>query len=196
MEIRLHDQVFICENEAAAVEQAFEQVFQILTDLNQQVSYFKINGEAVYADFDQYIETNLAEIKTIVVYTKTMQELLDDAVGSIQEYAVRAIPAIDKLVDEFYHEVKQETWNRFGQLVEGLQFIMDTINKVQEHQDWFEPAASLIAVKQKIAEKIVLLYSAMESQDRVWICDVLLYEIVPSLQALNTDRNSTSKHSH
>lgn len=192
MEIKLFDRVFICENRLEAVDQAFEQIHQLLMTSNQRVSCLEVDETAVYTDFERYIANNLAEINTIIVRVKTLKELLDEAIVSIQDYAARAIPEIDKLVDQFFREVNQETWNTFSNLLEGLQFIMDTLEVLSSQQALCKSFERFILLKQEMARKICSLQAALESQDRVRLSDVLLYEIIPSLQALIGKSNESA----
>lgn len=187
MQIKIFDRVFECDNQIAAVERVFEQVNQILADSDRHLSCLEINGIKVYKDYEQYIMANLDNIKTIVVIIKTLKELVDDAVISMRDYLVRAIPKIETIVDDIYRGMSQDTWSNFSQLLDGLQFIIDTLNVVGKHQDWYFNAEQLISVQQNLLRQIVMLQEAMESQDRVWLSDVLLYEIIPSFQALNKE---------
>ncbi|WP_425058492.1 hypothetical protein SCACP_31460 [Sporomusa carbonis] len=187
MQIKILDKVFECDNQVTAVEGVFEQINQILANSDQHLSCLEIDGVKVYHDYDQYIVANLEDIKTIIVRIKTLKELIDDAIISMQDYLVRAVPEIEATVDEFYQGASQHTWSNFSQLLDGLQFIVDTLNVVSKHQDWYYNAEQLILVKQNLLRQIVMLQEAMESQDRVWLNDVLLYEIIPSFQALNKE---------
>ncbi len=187
MQIKILDNVFECDNQVAAVEKVFEQINQILAKSDRRLSCLEINGIKVYQDYDQYIISNLENIKTIVVITNTLKELIDDTVISMQDYLVRAIPEIEVIVDEFSRGASQDTWSNFSQLMDGLQFIVDTLNALNKHQDWYFNAEQLISEQQNLLRKIVMLQEAMESQDRVWLNDVLLYEIIPSFKALNKE---------
>lgn len=187
MQIKILDKVFECDNQVAAVERVFEQINQMLADSNHHLSCLEINGIKVYQDYDKYIISNLENVNTVVVITKTLKELLADAIISMQDYLVRAVPEIEAMVDEFYRGANQDTWSNFSQLLDGLQFIIDTLNVVSKHQDLYYNVEQLISVQQNLLRQIVMLQEAMESQDRVWLNDVLLYEIIPSFQALNKE---------
>lgn len=185
MQIIVFDQVFECENEISAVENIFKQVNELLAESNQNLRCLDIDGVRIDEDYEQYIVENIETIKTIVVKVKALREIMDDTLKSIQEYIERAIPEIDMIVDEFYHDVSPNTWNKFTQLLEGLQFIVDSLNVVSENQDWYPNTPQYITVKQNLLKRIVMLQEAMERQDRVRISDVLLYEIIPSFKALS-----------
>ena len=186
MQIEVFDQVFECENEISAVENIFNQVNELLAKANLNLRCLEIDGAELYEDYEQYITENIETIKTIVVKVKTLLELMDDTLISIQEYLGRVIPEIDKIVDEFYHEVSSDTWNKFTQLLDGLQYIVDSLNVICENQDWYPNIPQFITVKQNLIKRIMML-QAMENKDRVRISDVLLYEIIPSLTALSRE---------
>lgn len=184
MQIKIWDEVFECPNEMAAIETVFEQINQLLADSTQRLSCLEVDGVEVFEDYSQYIVSNLSDIQTIVVKVKTLKELMDDTLISIHGYLERAIPEIEKIVDDFYHGVSQDTWNRFAQFMEGLQFIIDALESVSQHQEWYYNAAQFVLVKDNLLKQIIILQEALESQDRVRLSDALLYEIIPSFKAL------------
>jgi hypothetical protein len=184
MQIKILDKVYECENQIDAVGTIFDQIQQLLTQSNTSLSSFEIDGVELYSEYDQYIIDHIGSIKIIVINVKTLKELMDDTLNSIQEYTIKAIPAIDKMVNEFYQGVSQDTWDKFSQLLEGLQFIIDSLNTIGDNQDWYYNASQFEVVKQKLLRQIVMLQIAMESQDRVKLSDVLIYEIIPSFKAL------------
>ncbi|AET70308.1 hypothetical protein Desor_4907 [Desulfosporosinus orientis DSM 765] len=184
MRIEVLDKVYECENDISAVEEVFNLVNDLLAESNQNFRCLEVDGLELNQDFDQYIVENIKEIKTIVVKVKTLQELLKDTFISVKEYSDRVIPEIDKLVDEFYQEVSSATWERFEQLLEGLQYVIDTLDVINKHQDEFANN-QLPTIRQNLLKRIVMLQDALESQDRVRISDVLLYEIIPSFKSLS-----------
>ena len=185
MKIKLMDKVFTCDNRIPAVEETFNQINKLLADTRQVLNCLIIDNREIEEDYSQYIIDNLKEIDTIEIKVQSRQELIDDTLASIREYLERAVPEIDKLVDQFYQEVNQNTWQKFAQLMEGLQFIVDTLQVIDRNKDWYHNAVQFVQVSEKLRRQIVMLQEALESKDRVWLSDVLLYEITPSFQALN-----------
>ncbi|WP_371372073.1 hypothetical protein [Sporomusa aerivorans] len=184
MQIKILDKVFECENQIIAIGTIFDQVQQLLAQSNTSPSSFEIDGVELYSGYDQYIMDHIEDIKIIVINVKTLKELMDNTLSSIQEYLVRVIPEIDKMVDEFYQGVSQNTWDKFSQLTEGLQFIIDSLNTIGDNQSWYYNAYQFEFVKQNLLKQILMLQEAIESQDRVKLSDVLLYEIIPSFKTL------------
>lgn len=184
MQIKIWDKVFECPNEISAIENVFEQVNQLLATSTQKFSCLEVDGVEIYEDYSEYIVANLSDICTIIVKVKTLKELMDDTLISIHGYLERAIPEIEKIVDDFYHEVSQDTWNRFAQVMDGLQFIIDALESVSRHQEWYYNVAQFVLVKENLLKQIVMLQEALESQDRVRLSDALLYEIIPTFKNL------------
>lgn len=187
MEIKILDKIYECENQIAAIENIFDQVNAVLADSKVNISSIEIDGRELYSDYSQYILEHMEDIKTMVVKVKSLKELMDDTLISIQEYVVRAIPEIDTMVDEFYQEVTQNTWDKFGQLLEGLQYITNTLSAISDNKEWYYNASQFEIVSQNILRQIFMLQEAMELQDRVKLSDVLLYEITPSFKALDKE---------
>lgn len=184
MQIKILDQVFECDNQFSEVEDVFNKVSQLLTETKQHISSLEIDGVEVYEDYVQYIMANLDSIDTIVVNMKTLREMLEGALASIQDYLSRAIPEIEILADEFYQGISQNTWEKFAQLFDGLQLIIDSIQVVSEHPELYSNSAKFVEIKDSIIEQLSLLQSALESQDRVSVGDLMLYRLIPSFQML------------
>lgn len=187
MEIRILDKNYQCENQLAAVENIFDQINAVLADSKVSISSIEIDGAEIYDDYSQYILDNMEAIKTMVVNVKSLKELLDDSLISIQEYVARAIPEIDTMVDEFYQGVTQTTWDKFGQLLEGLQYITNALTTISDNKEWYYNAEQFEVIRQQLVRQIVMLDAAMEPQDRVKLSDVLVYEITPSFKALDKE---------
>lgn len=187
MIIKILDKVFDCDNDVVAIEDVFNTIKQLLADTDQKLSCIEVDGEEVFGDYGQYIIDNLAEIEIIHVKVKTLKELLQDAFISIEEYLVRVIPEIEILANEFNTEVDERTWNKFTQLLEGLQFILNTLGVIQEHPELCSNSEEFSNTKKVIENQIVILQEALENQDRVSIGDILLYEIMPGLAGLNRE---------
>lgn len=184
MEIKILDKVYTCENQIAAVEAVFAQINELLTASKVNISSITIDDEELYSDYSQYILEHMEGIKTIVVHVKSLQELMDDTLMSIQEYVIRAVPEIDIIVDEFYQEATPNTWDKFGQLLEGLQYITNTLAMISDNKEWYYNASQFEVIRQNLLRQIVMLQAAMELQDRVKLSDALFYEITPSFKAL------------
>lgn len=194
MEIVMLDQKFACKNEIAAVEQVFQQLSQWMEETGQQLVCLDIDGVEVSDGYEQYIVDHLADIQQIVVKVKTVRQLLADSLVLVRDYLERAIPAIDKLVDEFYHDVTPDTWKRFAQLLEGMDFILNRLEAVNQHAEWYFNARQFSLSKDNLSAKITMLQEAMVSQDRVWLSDLLLYEIVPVFKSLMMAINASQNN--
>lgn len=194
MQIKLLDQVFECYNQISALESVFEEINQVLIETNQNLKCFEIDGIELYEEYDQYIVDHIEDIQTIVIKVKTLKELVDDTFLLIKDYVTRGVPEIDTLADEFYHDVNQETWNKFTHLLDGLHFVINSLSSVSENQDCYYNASQFIVVHNNLLKQIVMLQEAMESQDRVRLCDVLIYEIIPSFTALQYEINKNIQY--
>ncbi|WP_434511445.1 hypothetical protein [Desulfitobacterium sp. AusDCA] len=185
MQIILLGQTYTCENNMFAIEQIFQKLSQILMENGQRIVGLEVDGVEICSNFDQYITDHLNNVQTIVVKVTTEQEFLNDSLLSIHEYIERAVLEIDKLVDQFYHEVSSETWNTFAQLLEGLQYIMGSLALVTQHEEWYFNIRQFVLAQENLSKAIVMLQNAAENKDRVWLCDALLYEIIPSFKLLS-----------
>lgn len=189
MHIYVLDQQFSCENTISEVETIFKQVL----GMNIQIDFLEVDEVKIDEKYNEYITEHLSEIKNIRIHVKKIEEVIHDMITSVQEYVVRAIPEIDKLVDQFYLEVTPETWNSFSQLLEGIQYIVNSLEVINQHLEMFSEPNLFSVAKDNLTLRITLLQDALESKDRVWLSDVLLYEIIPGfkllLKAIDTNIN-------
>lgn len=90
------------------------------------------------------------------------------------EYLGRAIPAIERLADHFYHEVTEAEWHQLSDMSEGIEWLIL----------FLQHAKSFPELIQEIEERCILLNQAVEARDYVLIGDYLLYEFVPLFQKI------------
>ena len=179
MRIKILEQVIELENHPSSIGELFTKIEEKLENTGQIFSHLTIDGNEIFTDYAQYLMQNIAEIQEIVVGTKSFRELLTETMGTAQEYLKRATPEVEKLCDEFYRGPTEDSWSKFAQLLEGLEWLLqvvtavDTYTLVTENQ---HPYAQLGTEFQKKAKE---LQEAMENTDYVLIGDLLRYEFIP-----------------
>lgn len=196
MNIYFLDKQFSCENTILEINKVFQEINLLISELNIQIGSYEIDGVKIDEDINQYIVEHITDIQNVIINAKAIDEQLLDMIASVRTYVVRAIPEIDKLVDQFYQDVTPDTWNIFSQLLEGLQYIINCLEVINQHTEIYKEPKLFIQAKDYLTSRIGLLQSALESKDRVWLCDVLLYEIIPAFQVIlrSIDSNTTNSN--
>lgn len=109
--------------------------------------------------------------------------LVDETIKSTYEYTENAIPLINKLAEEFYHQPNQKTWMQLTDLFEGIQWIIQSltqIDSIKELNDiindygiWNEYVQEVSKLNNIIPE----LETAIINEDNILIGDILMYEV-------------------
>lgn len=166
---------------------------EILVHVNETL----ISNELVYSHItvdgmDVYDEPLFFLTEGINLYTEVEIKAIDlntlsiDTLVSIEEYSSRAIPALNKLADDFYQKPVEESWHKLGELLEGI--------------TWFEKSSVYLAKSSALekyrtslshnlnfSNEISILDEAVERQDLVLIGDILKYEFSPRFESLKQE---------
>ncbi|MCM3743875.1 hypothetical protein M3193_06940 [Sporosarcina luteola] len=93
-------------------------------------SHFISDGTEVYDEHEEYLESNLDEIKELEIVIKTEKEFMNDVILSAEEYLQRAIPDVSTLADDFNRVPTSDTWDRFEMLLGGMEWLNDMLKVV------------------------------------------------------------------
>lgn len=161
-----------------------EKVNELIKDENTIFSHLVVDGVDVYENHEAYINEHLAELMKVEIVTNKATEMIWETAQSVRDYLERAIPALEKLVDESYEEFSQETWEGISQLIEGLQWMLQfkefTQQSPRQPENWDEFAENFAVCE----EQFTPLLDAIEAQDTILISDILAYEITPAYEEI------------
>jgi len=107
--------------------------------------------------------------------------LYGEILTSTVEYLERAIPMVGKLAEGFYNGPDKAVWERFNQLLEGFQWLVNG----QEHlRKRFPTDAELQSLQVVFCGKLAELSEALENSDFIFMADLLNFEIIPVLESV------------
>jgi hypothetical protein len=87
-----------------------------------------------------------------------------------------ALPALTLLADEFYRLPNSETWQRFDQMLEGIQWITGLTETFRLDKAILKDS-SLVEYCESLQLQLIPLIDAMEQKDNALIADILNYEV-------------------
>lgn len=122
--------------------------------------------------------------KEIELKVKIMEDFIRANLQNAVDYLQRAIPEVRALSDSFYRGASKETWQKFEQLLEGLQWLAEVCSGVREKQN-LPNSDHYREIVIKMGEKLGELGEALEKPDQVLIGDLIVYEILPVLEELD-----------
>lgn len=184
MNLKFMDEVLTIENNFEALNEALTKCNERLEDSDYVFSHFLIDGTEMYDDVEGYLQEHLNSVNEIELILRTKAEMINDIMLSAESYLTNAIPEIHQLVDEFYSNPTEESWGKFGQLIEGMQWLVQMVATIDslEHKisNWNDYLTNVATLEQELQT----LLDAMENADYVLIADIIQYELIPSLTNL------------
>lgn len=188
MKIILQEEIYEFLNQVNEIEKLFDLINKKLDESHLQLSHLIIDEIPIYQDYYDYFINHIEKIMTVEVICNHLEGLVNDALISAHNYLTNAIPVIQELSESFYHNPKDETWSKLVDLFDGIQWIIETEQRIDSITDlekiiknyliWNE----YVQCVKKIISILPELEEAMQNRDHVLIGDLLLYEILPSFE--------------
>lgn len=194
MQVILLDETVQFDNHSKEIESLFQMINDRLADSEYHFSHLLIDGLEVYDNFAEYIEEHIHHIQTIEVIVKTVKELTHDILFTAEEYIQRATPEISHLIDELYQGPTDETWVKFQQFLEGIEWInqmLVSIDKSTYHpHNW----QAYLPIMVKLQMELKNLEGSMQSEDYVLMADIVQYEFLELFNKLDKAIKTTIDH--
>lgn len=178
------------ENSETGLEMLLRTIEEAVNSSGLILSHLLVDEVAVYDEHWDYLETNLENIQKVQVELQSISGLMQDILQSTSLYLERSLPALKKLAESFYSEVNTDTWQDLSNFLEGLQWLLQSTEMmesisgladiVEDYQHWNRYSKAV----QEIQSLVTELNEPLQYEDYVSVGDVLLYEVVPRMQAL------------
>lgn len=182
MQLKILNQVFDFKNEPAALEEMFAKINQFLEDSGLILSHLNVDDIEVYEDYYNYLKERIDRINLVEVEVRTAAGILRDALLTAEEYLEQALPEIESLAAEFYQGPSEESWERFQQLLEGVEWLNQLVAVIDQNKQKPGNWQDYISLIDRLKEQLQSLHEALETRDYVVIGDLLKYEITPCFQ--------------
>ncbi len=185
MKIYILDKVLEYGNDKSNIDGLFQEIDSILEKSDYYFSHLVIDDLEIYEDYNDYFLDNIRNIREVKVVSSTLKELAENIMVTTIDYLNRAIPEINILSNEFYKTPTKQSWDKFSDLLEGIEWIIDSfisidINErlkdiVSSYEQWNNYAKEIYSLQEQLVE----LEEIMGNQDTVSMADILSYEINP-----------------
>lgn len=187
MELIMGNQNFQLDHAQIGVHDVFDRINDFLVKETLFFSHLVIDGEEVYGDPEDYIQEHLSTIRKVEVKTLTVMEFVGELLTSLNEYAKRGIPEIGNLIEEFYQGPIENSWLTLHQLLEGIEWIYETIKSIDATKHNISGWDDFITGAATFEAELPNLLEAIENRDNILIADIIQYEILPQFQMI-TDK--------
>lgn len=159
---------------------------EILERTQLFVSSIVVDGLEFDGELDDYIAANGTIINEIQIILISQFQLILEMMSEGERYISRAIPEIERLSDELYKGASGTTWNKFNQLIEGIQWILQLTHTLDQAKEalgsLYHDDMSL--VHHTLSTQLGNLEESLQNDDQVLTGDYLLYEILPEFEKL------------
>ncbi|HHW69914.1 MAG TPA: hypothetical protein GX392_01000 [Clostridiales bacterium] len=162
-----------------------------LSESHLYFSHMIIDGEPIYENFDMYIQDNIDNIDNINIIARTLKEFAEDILYSTYEYIQEAIPQLESLCNKLYIGVDEYTLLDLNDFLEALEWIFDstatidslnaTHNATENFEEWNEYVKAVLTLKKFLPQ----LLEAMENEDSILLSDLILYEVIETLNNMS-----------
>lgn len=177
MFIKIADKMYNSDIQSKTNLDVLEFINEKLREDNLVPVEIIIDGKTIEQDYEVYLLNQLVIPEAIEIIAVSKNGLFNEMLNSAKSYLEQSIPQIQNLVDEFYAGPKSETWNRFKQFIEALQWLMSFTQELAEQDTELNPRGKSDFPHQL---KVIIqsLSEAVRSSDAIQIGDIIQYEIL------------------
>ncbi|WP_252502388.1 hypothetical protein [Sporosarcina sp. Marseille-Q4943] len=176
--------------EKLAVEEVIERINESLTE-GYYFSHFIADGKEVYDEHEEYLESNLNDIKELQVVIKTEKEFMNDVLLSAEEYLQRAIPEVNTLVNDFNRVPTGETWGKFDMLLGGMEWLNDMLKVVCTSKERPSNWETYHQLKSNMQAELSKLGKAVEKKNSNQISAIIKNGLLPIFEQLEKEFGET-----
>lgn len=172
-------------NEIPSSDEVITKINDLL-DENYYFSHFIADGTEIYEDHESYLNVNLVRIEKLEIIAKTEKEFMNDILLAAEDYLKRAKPELVALTDGFYSNPTAETHTSFSQLMDGIQWLDEMLALIAVSSERPPNGKMYAELTQSLQTEIAQLGEAVGNSDNVLIADIILYELIPIFEQLET----------
>lgn len=173
-----------------SVKKIIEQINILLGD-SDIFSHLEIDGVEVYDDIECYIQNHLIDLSEILIILKTAKEIRNDILVSAEKYLENAMPTLSTLVNEFYNNPSSETWIKFSEMLEGMQWVNQVIVSLDQMQFYPSNWNEYLKLAFSLQQELKILEEAIISGDNVSIADIIQFELIDIYMSLKKEVQKT-----
>jgi hypothetical protein len=189
MNFKILDQDYIFPSSAGSLERIKTVVQRTIADRSLIFNGLIIDGEVVRENPFVYLEERLADVKQVETLLASEAAYVDELLREFLSVLRQSIPQITDIGLVFYRH-GPEIWPEMDSFLE----VMDLLTQIYQEVEAFPHILDkqyrkldmrrLRLERDKFTGLIVALNQVLPPKDTVAIGDLLIYELVPSLQAM------------
>lgn len=185
MKLIVDGNIYFLEKDEDIIEKISDILSREVEKKNKIIKSIIIDGIELYQNYFEYIKDNLDYIQEVIVKLITYKQLVEETLYGTVDYLDGAAIEIVPLSEEFYAEPTKESWEKFSDLLEGLNWIISVFNLIDNDKTLIEalPSYEIWNLYAKdvltLNELIPQMNDALNSNDNTLLADLMMYEILP-----------------
>ncbi|MFU1796325.1 hypothetical protein ACM1RC_20875 [Paenibacillus azoreducens] len=140
----------------------------------------EIDGVQMFNGYESFIVENHEDINQIHIHTKSHQESIQETFQVMGNYLETFIPKSLALADCFYGEVSESQWDEFSQFIDGLNWIVSSLEFIQSISDSVNDDIKLVLAE--LEPVIANLEQSIQNDEHVEMADLIKYELIPIIE--------------
>lgn len=176
-------------NEIGEISEVLKTIQKILDEEKLAFSHLLIDEIPIYDDYETYLNKHIKTIKEVRVVTFDLKILIDETLQSAADYVSKARLLLKPLSESFYQSPGQDTWNRLADLLEGIEWLLSSMNRIDQFDYLNEMILNYdfwneyVQIVKGLSLQMPEMEQAMINQDHVIMGDLILYELLPIFEA-------------
>lgn len=181
---------YIEYKEKPSVDDVIERINESVEE-GHYFSHFVADGNEVYDEHEEFLESNLDEIKELEVVIKTEKEFMNDVLLSAEEYLQRSIPEVSKLAKDFSRVPTGDTWDRFEMLLGGVEWLNDMLKFVCNSKERPSNWKMYQQMTSNMQAELSKIGKAVEKMKSVQISTIIKNGLLPIFERLEKEFGET-----
>jgi hypothetical protein len=189
MNLKILGQDYILPSAPGSLEQIKNIVYQMAADRSLIFNGLVIDGEVVREDPFTYLEERLAEVKQVEALLESETVYVDELLREFLSVLRQGIPQIIDIGRLFYRH-SPEIWAEMDSFLEVMDLLMQIYQEMEAFPHILNERYKKLDMRRLELERdkftglIVALNQVLPPKDTVAIGDLMIYELVPSLQVM------------
>jgi hypothetical protein len=177
--------IYFLEKDEDIIEKISDILSREVEKKNKIIKSIIMDGIELYQNYFEYIKVNLDYVQEVIVKLITYKQLVEETLYGTVDYLDGAAIEIVPLSEEFYAEPTKESWEKFSDLLEGLNWIISVFNLIDNDKTLIEalPSYEIWNLYAKdvltLNELIPQMNDALNANDNTLLADLMMYEILP-----------------
>ncbi|MEG6616514.1 hypothetical protein V6C27_08800 [Peptococcaceae bacterium 1198_IL3148] len=192
MKINVNDRSYSVENRFDKFDEFWNQLVQEIAQKELIIAEVNIDGTVVYDNFYNFIKENMQSATTVSIQIITRSEACQQLIKSVNIYLDNFPPYLEDLANDLYGNPTTATWNKFNQLLDGIEWVVNALNSLSKYLD-NAAIYSLTDLRKGYVNLTASMLDAFNNKDYFQLGDLLQYDFIDKIEITQETLNKYYK---